>query len=267
MKIRKIDLFFYFLCKYHTNTTTNTTMAYYMNTDDNMDYSRNAPFVKTVQFLPSIFAFSLGVVKDLRESLGIPEKYADDNLVVKYGYTNEFAFTTRTLQKKYEHIDNVNLQLLHHNYVDQIHMFSVDKDIRKIIGVHRYEPYNNGEFIIIPFGEMKYLYLSMCNKFKGKNRFFINKINDLLAENEGAEIRLAKLDSMIEKNQLKAEMEKIKRDSTIEKNLLKAEIDKRDSTIEILKRDSTIEKHKTDMKIMLMEQQLLEYKRIIEKTK
>ena len=238
-----------------------------MNTDDNMDYSRNAPFVKTVQFLPSIFAFSLGVVKDLRESLGIPEKYADDNLVVKYGYTNEFAFTTRTLQKKYEHIDNVNLQLLHHNYVDQIHMFSVDKDIRKIIGVHRYEPYNNGEFIIIPFGEMKYLYLSMCNKFKGKNRFFINKINDLLAENEGAEIRLAKLDSMIEKNQLKAEMEKIKRDSTIEKNLLKAEIDKRDSTIEILKRDSTIEKHKTDMKIMLMEQQLLEYKRIIEKTK
>ena len=139
------------------------------------------------------------------------------------------------------------MQLLHHNYVDQTHMFSVDKDIRYIIGVHRYEPYNNGEFIIIPFGEMKCLYLSMCNKFKGKNRFFINKINDLLAENEG----------VIQHTDAKIRL--IKQDSTIKQNLFKAEIVK-------IKLDSTIEKHRTDMKIMVMEQQLLEYKRIIERT-
>jgi hypothetical protein len=94
---------------------------------------------------------------------------------------------------------------------------------------------------------------------------------------------------MIEQNLLKAEIDIIKRDSTIEQNLLKAEIDKRDSTIEnnmlkseLDKRDSTvennmlkselennvlkvvIEKQRTDMKFMVMEQQLIEKNRIIE---
>ncbi len=222
--------------------------AYYMNLDDNMDYSRNAPFVKTEEFMPTIFAFSLGTVEYLRGSLGIPKKYADDYLVVKYGYTKDFAFTARTLEKKYEHIDNVDLLLLHHNYVDQAHIFMLDKRIRLVIGGHRYKPYNNGEFIIISSGEMERYYLTMCNQFKGKNRFFINKINDLQAEMEKNRLKTTvdNLNSMMEINHLKA---------VTEKNRLKAELDKHDSSIENIKL-------KKDM--MVMEQQLIDQKKIIE---
>ena len=88
-KCKNMDLLSFFpsyVISITTATTTNTTMA---NTDNNMDYGRDAPFVKTVQFLPSIFAFSLGEVKDLRESLGIPQKYADDNLVTQMNWLHK----------------------------------------------------------------------------------------------------------------------------------------------------------------------------------
>jgi hypothetical protein len=70
-----------------------------------------------------------------------------------------------------------------------------------------------------------------------------------------SEIDIIKRDTTIELNLLKAE---------IENNMLKAEIDKRDSTIEnnVLKAEN--KELKTEMKMMVMEQQLIEKNRIIE---
>ena len=85
-------------------------MAYF-DTIDNMEFNRDTPVVRGEQFLPSIYIFSLGKVKELRESLTITNEHNDDFVVAKYGYTKDFTNTTETLREKYEHIDKVDLQL------------------------------------------------------------------------------------------------------------------------------------------------------------
>ena len=164
---------------------------------------------------------------------------------------------------------------------------------------------NEDELVVIPRHKEKYViqqftligakYVGHNNELITRNKFLESElkretlafVSQLALKNaelkqKDSEIDIIKRDSTIEQNLLKAEInqknaeiEIIKRDSTIENNQLKAEIDKRDSTIENnllkaendnIKRDSIIEKQRTDMKMMVMEQQLLEHKRIIEKT-
>jgi hypothetical protein len=238
--------------------TTNTTMAFF-DTIDNMEFNRDTPVVRGEQFLPSIYIFSLGKVKELRESLSITNEYDDDFVVAKYGYTKDFTNTTETLREKYEHIDNVDIQLLHHYYVDQKQIFKAEKEIRDRFVYYHYQAYNMGEFIIIPTfmnDTIQHIYRVISQKHTGKNAFIMNKMNDLMREHEivlQREIALKNAE-LAQKN---AEIEIIKRDSIIE--LLK-----RDSTIALLKSEN--KELKTDMKMLVMEQQLLEQKRIIEKT-
>jgi hypothetical protein len=254
--------------------TTNTTMAFF-DTIDNMEFNRDTPVVEGEQFLPSIYIFSLGKVKELRESLSITNEHKDDFVVAKYGYTKDFTNTTKTLREKYEHIDKIELQLLHHYYIDQKHIFKAEKEIRDRFVYYHYQPYNLGEFIIIPTfmnDTIQHIYRVISQKHTGKNAFIMNKMNDLMREHEivlqreiaefvsqlkqkDSEIDIIKRDTMIEQNLLKAE---------IENNMLKAEIDKRDSTIEnnVLKAEN--KELKTEMKMMVMEQQLIEKNRIIE---
>jgi hypothetical protein len=224
-----------------------------------MEFNRDTPVVRGEQFLPSIYIFSLGKVKELRESLSITNEYDDDFVVAKYGYTKDFTNTTETLREKYEHIDNVDIQLLHHYYVDQKQIFKAEKEIRDRFVYYHYQAYNMGEFIIIPTfmnDTIQHIYRVISQKHTGKNAFIMNKMNDLMREHEivlQREIALKNAE-LAQKN---AEIEIIKRDSIIE--LLK-----RDSTIALLKSEN--KELKTDMKMLVMEQQLLEQKRIIEKT-
>jgi hypothetical protein len=233
-------------------------MAFF-DTIDNMEFNRDTPVVRGEQFLPSIYIFSLGKVKELRESLSITNEYDDDFVVAKYGYTKDFTNTTETLREKYEHIDNVDIQLLHHYYVDQKQIFKAEKEIRDRFVYYHYQAYNMGEFIIIPTfmnDTIQHIYRVISQKHTGKNAFIMNKMNDLMREHEivlQREIALKNAE-LAQKN---AEIEIIKRDSIIE--LLK-----RDSTIALLKSEN--KELKTDMKMLVMEQQLLEQKRIIEKT-
>ena len=274
---------------------------------DNMEFNRDTPVVKGEQFLPSIYMFSLGKVKELRERMSISSEHNDDSVVAKYGYTKDFSKITEALRQKYAYMDKVNLQLLHHEYIDQKYIFKAESDIEMFVTIFKmkldYE--KEDEMIVIPQRlerQVKQEYALMGNKYVGHNSMLITKIKFLESElkretlafvsqlalknaelkQKDSEIDIIKRDSTIEQNLLKAEInqknaeiEIIKRDSTIENNQLKAEIDKRDSTIENnllkaendnIKRDSIIEKQRTDMKMMVMEQQLLEHKRIIEKT-
>jgi hypothetical protein len=274
-------------------------MAFF-DTIDNMEFNRDTPVVRGEQFLPSIYIFSLGKVKELRESLSITNEYDDDFVVAKYGYTKDFTNTTETLREKYEHIDNVDIQLLHHYYVDQKQIFKAEKEIRDRFVYYHYQPYNLGEFIIIPTfmnDTIQHIYRVISQKHTGKNAFIMNKMNDLMREHEIVLQReIAEFVSQLalknaELKQKDSEIDIIKRDTTIELNLLKAEIDKRDSTIEqnLLKTElennvlkaviennmlkSELENNvlkaenkglKTEMKMMALEQQLIEKNRIIE---
>jgi hypothetical protein len=238
-------------------------MAFF-DTIDNMEFNRDTPVVKGEQFLPSIYIFSLGKVKELRESLSITNEHKDDSVVAKYGYTKDFTNTTKTLKEKYEHIDKVELKLLHHYYIDQNHIFKAEKEIRDTLIYHHYEPYNLGEFIIIPTfmkHTIQHIYGVVSQKYIGQNVFIMNKMNDLMTENE----------LVILRQNVETENKIMLKNAELKQKDSEIDIIKRDTTIELLKRDSTIlllkyenKDLKNEMNMMVMEQQLLEQKRINE---
>ena len=262
---------------------------------DNMEFNRDTPVVKGEQFLPSIYMFSLGKVKELRERMSISSEHNDDSVVAKYGYTKDFSKITEALRQKYAYMDKVNLQLLHHEYIDQKYIFKAESDIEMFVTIFKmkldYE--KEDEMIVIPQRlerQVKQEYALMGNKYVGHNSMLITKIKFLESElkretlafvsqlalknaelkQKDSEIEIIKLDSTIEKNQLKAEMEKIKRDSTTEQNLLKAEINiiKLERIIYVQEKNMKIKENEfiieQQMKMKAMEQQILDQKIIIE---
>ena len=257
--------------------------------------------------IPCVYLFTLGYVKDLRESMQLSDVYDDNDIVAKYGFTKDLSRRTGEHIKKYSKIANSILRLKYNTFIDPLYLSNAETDIRLFVDSLQmkldYE--KEDEMIVIPQRlerQVKQEYALIGTKYVGHNSILITKIKELESDlaieissfeskikeknaelkQKDSEIEIIKRDSTIEKNQLKAEIDKrdstieiLKRDSIIEKNHLKAEIDKRDSTIENnllkaendnIKRDSIIEKQRTDMKMMVMEQQLLEHKRIIEKT-
>lgn len=146
---------------------------------DNVEFNRNTPIVNGEQFLPSVYMFSLGTVKELRESLSIPAEYKDDSVVAKYGYTKDFTFMTKKLQERYVSIEKLNLQLLHHQHIDQRNIFKAEEDIRKNIELLHYKQYELGEFIIIPnfmMNLIKKKYEQISEKYNGKNKYLMDII-------------------------------------------------------------------------------------------
>ena len=256
---KKKLILFLFLYKYHTTTTTTATTMAFFDTIDNMEFNRKTPVVRGEQFLPSIYIFSLGKVKELRESLSISAEHNDDSVVAKCGYTKDFTNTTETLKEKYDYIDNVDLQLLQHCFIDQKQIFKAEKEIRVKIGCFRYLEYNKGEFLIIPpymKNVIPHIYRRVSQTFIGKNVFIMNKLREhelvlLLQKN--------RLEHTIEINKLDTEISIIKLERIINVQKKDMEIEKKDMEIE--KNKFILEQH---MKMKAMEQQILDQKIIIE---
>ena len=229
---------------------TTTTMAFF-DTIDNMEFNRDTPLVKGEQFLPSIYMFSLGKVKELRESLSIRDEYDDDFVVAKCGFTKDFTNTTETLKEKYDYIDNVDLQLLQHCFIDQTQIFKAEKEIRVRIGGFSYLAYNNGEFLIIPpymMEEIPHIYRVVGQTFTGKNALILNLLNDTLrVQGQVMHLETAAFESKL--------------------LLINAELKQKDSEIDIMKEkllNAENKELKTEMKMMALEQQILDQKIVIE---
>ena len=236
----------------------------------------SAKIIKTVyntisDQIPCVYLFTLGYVKDLRESMQLSDVYDDDDVVAKYGFTKDLTRRTGEHIKKYGKIANSILRLKYNTFIDPLYLSNAETDIKLFVDSLQmkldYE--KEDEMIVIPQRlerQVKQEYALIGTKYVGHNSVLITKIkqleSDLERETSSFENKL-----MLKNAELKqkdSEIDLIKRDSIIE--LLKRDsiIEKRDSTIALLKCEN--KELKTDMKMMVMEQQLLEQKRIIEKT-
>jgi prophage antirepressor-like protein len=241
--------------------------------------------------IPCIYLFTLGYVKDLRKSMQLSDIYGDDDIVAKYGFTGDLTRRTGEHMKKYGKIKKANLRLMHYTFIDPLYLSSAEKEISASVTNFkiRLDYENENELIVIPPNleeELKEKYAGIGRKYVG---YAFNQIERNKELQHEMEKKIAEFVSQLK--QKDSEIDIIKRDTTIELNLLKAEIDKRDSTIEqnLLKTElennvlkaviennmlkSELENNvlkaenkglKTEMKMMALEQQLIEKNRIIE---
>ena len=144
--------------------------------------------------LPCVYLMTLGYVKDLRTSMNIDNKYNDDCIVAKYGFTKELSRRTGEHIKLYNKINGCDLKLKHYSYIDPQYMSNGENDIKDFITTLNlklsYENYD--ELIIIPKEYMKII----SDKYEHIGKKYAGHISELV-------IKIKELEDKYEKQELK----------------------------------------------------------------
>jgi len=134
--------------------------------------------------IPSIYLFVLGTVKQLRCIMHIDQKYPDDALVCKYGFTIDLPRRTAEHTKTYGAIQGVELSLKHHSYIDPMYISQAEADLTEFFGAldirFKYEKYD--ELVIIRPNLFKMIasqYKHLTDVYAGHIKDMIKRIEDM----------------------------------------------------------------------------------------
>lgn len=96
-----------------------------------------AVLATNVSSLPVVYLFELGNVKDLRESLNIPQDFKDDQIVVKYGLTQDLKRRTGEHESSFAKVKHAKMSMKYHVYIDPLYLSNAEQDIEHyFIGAH-----------------------------------------------------------------------------------------------------------------------------------
>jgi hypothetical protein len=160
---------------------------------------------KDANTLPCNYLFSFGFVRDLRKSMNIDEKYDDNDVVYKFGFTKNLPIRTQQHQKEYGSIKNVTLRLKRYAYIDPQYMAQGEtciKDYVKTLNM-KLEYKNYDELIVLPKKyekQMEEKFTFVSQNYSGHNAELITKLKD--KENE---IIMLQKDIMMEQKNIEAE--------------------------------------------------------------
>ncbi len=191
-----------------------------------------------------IYLFSLGTVASLRKTFNIPtdSNYNDNDIVIKYGRTDDLERRTTEHNNDYGKLENVELRLLMYSFVDASYAVDAENDIANFYTYSKYkfETEGRNEMAIIPKDKIdmvKKEYEKIRKIYAGSLKELLNEIERLKQENENI-----KLHHQIELNKQTLEMNK--QQMEINKLEHSLELQKEKYEHEILKRDFELYKLK-----------------------
>jgi hypothetical protein len=170
----------------------------------------NAKVIKEVfntdaNSLPCVYLFTLNTVSNLRKSMNIPDNFADDSFVCKYGFTKNLSRRTGEHLTKFNKIENVDLKLKHYSYVDPQYMSNAETDIRTFMTALNinFNYQDNEEIVIVP----KHLLSLVEKQYYQIGKSYMGHIAELITKNKELEYKLTMKDN---EHQLELQNEKHK---------------------------------------------------------
>ena len=205
----------------------------------------------------------------------ISETIADDDIIIKYGYTDNLVRRTKEHMDEYGSIKGVKLELMNFAYVDPKYLSQAEVDIkdffRDIETPLEYKSYK--ELVVINpkhKRQIKKYYKYMSKEYAGCVRELIEKIEELKREIEKRDLVIENLknvhlllqkekDNENEKNMLNNKL--LLKDKDNENNMLnnKLLLKDKDNENNMLKKDNEL--LKKDMEIEKMKNELLQLKK------
>lgn len=150
-----------------------------------------------VNSMPVVYMFTLGKVKDLRKKFDIHESYKDDEWVCKYGLSNDLKRRSQEHEKTYKKIDNVDLQLKFHVYIDPFYLSSAENDMEKYFkGAHWH--LKNSKFTELACIPEHMMSSIVHNEFKRLGGAYAGKLQDLQAQLANALVLNASLQNSLD---------------------------------------------------------------------
>jgi hypothetical protein len=183
-------------------------------------------FNTSTNTLPCVYLFTLGFVKDLRESMDIDASYKDDDVVAKYGFTKDLARRTSEHIVKFSKITNVNLRLKYNSYIDPQYMSHAESDIRLFMtGLKLNHDYsNNAELVIIP----KNLNKLVEKQYSMIGRYYMGHVSELIT-------KIKELEDKCEKMTLTHQIEIQRKDFEIQNEIHSRQLQREKYENELLK--------------------------------
>ena len=101
---------------------------------------------------PCIYLSSLNNVSNLRESMNIPSEYDDNDIVLKFGRTNNnFSIRKNGHRSEFKELEKVlDFKLLKYGYIDPLHICKAEKELDEILNEYKFKYKNHDEIVILP---------------------------------------------------------------------------------------------------------------------
>jgi hypothetical protein len=190
----------------------------------------NEVFCKSKTTIPCVYLFKLGNVGSLKDTFNISNcKYSDDDIVYKFGMTNDIKRRSKEHAKTLGQLKNVNMELDSFTYIDTMYMSEAETKLSHYFQgfgmILPHETYN--ELVVIPKINYKYtdeLYNDIGHRFMGRNKELISQIKDLKNEIMNKDLQLANKDLQLANKDLQLENVKQNEKQTIEMCQLKLQL-------------------------------------------
>jgi hypothetical protein len=142
---------------------------------------------KSIIKISCVYLFSLGYVKELRNSFNIPSNFNDDMIVIKYGRTDSLERRTSEHEKDYGKIENVDLRLMKYAFIDSQYTADAESDLSNFFNYskYKYDFINRNELAIIPKDKMNIVereYEKIRKIYAGNLAEIINEKEKLINE-------------------------------------------------------------------------------------
>lgn len=154
-----------------------------------------AIFDKHASTFPSIYLMSLGKVRELRETFGIPADKPDDSTVYKFGFSEDLARRVMELESEYSKLPGVTMQIATFQIIDVKYTSEAENEVRDTCSAFevRVKKTTQGfnELIVLDdkqFANLKKLYRRIGDEFAGATLGLQKQIKDY--ENELMRLKL-----------------------------------------------------------------------------
>jgi len=209
--------------------------------------------------LPCVYLFSLGYVKDLRESMVIDDKYKDDDIVYKYGFTKDLGRRTNEHIAKYNKIKGVDLKLKYHCYVDPQYVSDAEGNIRNTMkALNSKLDYDNTEELVVLTNNTIQI---VKDQFELAGKKYMGHFAEIITRNKELETALNNIKTQTDfltntiKNEHELNMNKIKTQTELTLEKMNNEHNQL-----IYEKNLTIEKQEKEIMRLNYENQILSLK-------
>lgn len=141
-------------------------------------------FNKSSISVPCVYLFSLGKVKDLRDTFNISQDIDDESIVYKYGMTKDMDRRIKEHTADYGKMKNVEFKLELYSYIDVQYISNAEQDIRNLFnGLDmNLEVDGRSELVVVKkkhFNVVKTQYITINNMYAGHTKELQKKIEEL----------------------------------------------------------------------------------------
>jgi len=142
-----------------------------------------------INIFPVIYLMSIGRVKDLRATFNIGKEYADNMIVCKSGFSDNFKERLQDHKEKYGAMPGTNIEVLWYSCVDPKYTREAETDLFESFGKigvgFRFSHKKYKELLIFSKNDLKVVmnrYDGIANKYAGFLKEMKEEINNLEKE-------------------------------------------------------------------------------------